>query len=175
MITVQGKLLVYKNKDNAKIQGRLQCSIGEFNVKSDLIATLEAGEYDGFFNIAEIKQGCYDYQGKYYFEVEAVLDKIAFLVAGKSTAVNHHASSAHPTKEKPEVTLCVDHQQNNLIDIDVADADLFGSLWPLENKLQLDLTQSRDHLRAQAKRLEQLGYVFQPKTQVWYKDAVPAV
>lgn len=48
-----------------------------------------------------------------------------------------------------------------------ADADLFGTLWPLGDVVRLDATVDRLTLRQQRDRLNALGYTFQPLSQEW--------
>lgn len=48
-----------------------------------------------------------------------------------------------------------------------ADADLFGTIWPLGNTVKLDTTVDRQRLREQSKRLDQLGYTLDFKAQLW--------
>ncbi|OLU25522.1 hypothetical protein BVH03_17900 [Pseudomonas sp. PA15(2017)] len=48
-----------------------------------------------------------------------------------------------------------------------ADADLFGTIWPLGEAVKLDTTVDRQRLREQSKRLDQLGYTMDFKAQLW--------
>jgi hypothetical protein len=51
-----------------------------------------------------------------------------------------------------------------------AEADdelLFGALWPLGEVVKLDATVDRRELRKQRDRLDALGYIFDPRAQVW--------
>ncbi|WP_061291948.1 DUF3275 family protein [Azotobacter vinelandii] len=51
-----------------------------------------------------------------------------------------------------------------------ADAVLFGLLWPLGETVKLDTTVDRSALRAQCKRLGELGYTLDFKQQLWLKS-----
>ncbi|WAJ37285.1 DUF3275 family protein [Pseudomonas sp. GOM7] len=50
---------------------------------------------------------------------------------------------------------------------DDADADLFGTIWPLAEIVKLDTTVDRQRLREQSRRLDQLGYTLDYKAQLW--------
>lgn len=47
---------------------------------------------------------------------------------------------------------------------------LFGTLWPLADKVKLDPTVDRQNFRAQRDALKELGYKFQPLGQLWVKE-----
>ncbi len=57
----------------------------------------------------------------------------------------------------------IEHQAEQ----DDADADLFGTIWPLGDTVKLDTTVDRQRLREQSKRLDQLGYTMDFKAQLW--------
>ncbi|MHB0818450.1 DUF3275 family protein [Stutzerimonas stutzeri] len=48
-----------------------------------------------------------------------------------------------------------------------ADAELFGTIWPLVESVKLDTTVDRQRLRDQSKRLNELGYTLDFKAQIW--------
>ena len=48
------------------------------------------------------------------------------------------------------------------------DAQLFGELWPLGERVDLEPTNDRDLLRKQTDRLRALGYEFRQEQQCWY-------
>lgn len=48
-----------------------------------------------------------------------------------------------------------------------ADAELFGTIWPLSYTVRLDTTVDRQQLRQQCSRLSELGYLHNFKLQVW--------
>ena len=52
-----------------------------------------------------------------------------------------------------------------------ADAELFGTVWPLAGVVKLDATVDRRLLRKQRDRLNALGYEFQPLSQDWHLAA----
>lgn len=175
MITIQGKLLVttIQSGNRSLKTGLLQCSIGQFNLKYDQLDTLDAGEYEGFFEISSINPCCHNHQGKYYFELEVTTSKVALLSVPKALPVDGHNShkevmlsdtSEYEDDVANQITLLTTHIPN--------DAELFSLLWPLGDKVQLDATQSREKLKAQQQRLKQLGYQPNHKDQAWYK-AVP--
>lgn len=53
---------------------------------------------------------------------------------------------------------------------DEADADLFGTIWPLGETVKLDTTVDRQRLRDQSRRLDQLGYTLDYKAQLWRRN-----
>jgi len=56
-------------------------------------------------------------------------------------------------------------------DADGADQELFGTIWPLGDTVRLDSTVDRQRLRQQCRRLEQLGYTMDFKSQAWNRSA----
>lgn len=52
-------------------------------------------------------------------------------------------------------------------DVDEADQELFGTVWPLGETVRLDSTVDRHRLRQQCQRLGQLGYTMDFKSQAW--------
>ena len=52
---------------------------------------------------------------------------------------------------------------------DGADADLFGTLWPLGDTVKLDTSVNRPLFRRQKERIKALGYAFQASGQRWVR------
>jgi hypothetical protein len=50
-----------------------------------------------------------------------------------------------------------------------ADAQLFGTLWPLGDEVRLDTTVGRALFRRQKERLKVLGFTFQASSQIWLR------
>ncbi|RMT33946.1 hypothetical protein ALP50_05572, partial [Pseudomonas syringae pv. spinaceae] len=48
-----------------------------------------------------------------------------------------------------------------------ADAELFGTIWPIGRSVKLDTTVDRKRLRQQCFRLGELGYELDFKLQIW--------
>jgi hypothetical protein len=48
-----------------------------------------------------------------------------------------------------------------------ADAELFGTIWPIGRSVKLDTTVDRKRLRQQCVRLGELGYELDFKLQIW--------
>lgn len=171
-ITVPGTLIINSHQREDKLikSGWLKSPIGDFNVKYSQLDFIDNGEYDGLFTIAKISQGCYGNQGKYYFEVEAILEKVAFshaVISATDTQKSVKEKRSEKTSDKKEPS---DNGQNTLLDDDMPnDEELFGSLWPLQDQVKLDSTHDRNRIRAQCERLHQLGYLPNSKEQVWYK------
>ncbi|MFU8423599.1 DUF3275 family protein [Pseudomonas aeruginosa] len=63
-------------------------------------------------------------------------------------------------------------EQAATLDTD-ADAELFGTVWPLGEIVKLDTTVDRKRLRQQCVRLGALGYELDFKKQVWTRKACP--
>jgi hypothetical protein len=60
-------------------------------------------------------------------------------------------------------SLSTNDQENN------DDAELFGALWPLSERVQLDSSVGRNVFRKQVDRLKALGFRFESETQIWSK------
>lgn len=75
--------------------------------------------------------------------------------AAPSVAGSEDAAKAASEEPRPE---------------DAADAALFGVLWPLGERVKLDTTVQRQLLRQQARRLDQLGYYIDYRTQEFVYD-----
>jgi cell division septation protein DedD len=56
-------------------------------------------------------------------------------------------------------------------DVDEADQELFGTVWPLGETVRLDSTVDRQRLRQQCQRLSELGYAMDFKSQAWNRAA----
>lgn len=73
-----------------------------------------------------------------------------------------------PAELKPTSTPPAQHRPATT---DAGDAELFGTLWPLDDSVKLDPTVDRQRLRAQCARLEQLGFSLDFKAQVWLRQS----
>ncbi len=172
MIIVPGTLFVdsHQREGKAVKSSWLECSIGRFNVKYLHLNSLQDGQYKGFFTIAQIIQGCYDYNGKYYFEVEAILNEIAFTYPTNSLTDVPSLVKEKRVEKTSDNKEPLGKNKNTLLEEDAPDdEDLFGSLWPLKDQVKLDTTYDRSRIRAQCERLKQLGYLHNAEEQVWYK------
>lgn len=56
-------------------------------------------------------------------------------------------------------------------DLNEADLELFGTVWPLGETVRLDSTVDRQRLRQQCQRLSELGYAMDFKSQAWNRAA----
>lgn len=135
--------------------GRLTTEIGEFAVKRG-IEEFDPGAYSGEFTISRIYPASYVIGGRSIVEVRADIEAIALVDV--DTTIDEQESIA-AVEPEPEVET----------DLPGEDAELFGELWPLDEKVKLDPTVDRSLLRRQATRLKELGFQFQPVGRFFQK------
>ncbi len=160
-------------QDNKRIKtGWLECFLGRFNVNYERLNALETGQYEGFFEIAEIRQQCYKNDKGYYFEPEAVLNKVAFYFTEKNPCELKGDQRKKSANERLQPSLELESNPTHLLElVSPDDPELFGALWPLGKEIHLDYSQSRDRLRTQCGRLQTLGYNLDETSQIWHKAA----
>jgi len=138
--------------------GRLNTEIGEFAVKRG-IEEFDAGVYSGEFTISRIYPASFVIGGRSIVEVRADVEAIALIDV--DTTFEELASTVVEAEPEPETVTALPDE----------DAELFGDIWPLEDKVKLDPTVDRSLLRKQATRLKELGYQFQPVGRLFQKAA----
>ena len=152
MITVQGSLSVtFKgNSDANEKSAVLKCSLGLFNVKYSYLHLLEVSIHQGYFVITQVRPVCCNNDGKYYLELEADISDIAYSLDSEELSFLDQKVSESLKKDSSKNTDALADNKNTLLAPEtIDDTELFGSLWPLGNTVQLDVTLGRDHLRAQ--------------------------
>ena len=139
--------------------GRLITEIGEFAVKRG-IEEFDPGSYSGEFTISRIYPASYVIGGRSIVEVRADVEAIALSEVDTTDEGQDVLPSIEPEPE-PETDAALPDE----------DAELFGELWPLQDKVKLDPTVARALLRRQASRLKELGYQFQPVGRFFHNAA----
>ena len=196
MITIPGQLairtIVGRNGDFNV--GRLTTSIGEFVVKDPQLDQYREGKYDGQFVVTEIKPSSYSHRGRFVMEVRAhlggmTLDDLDTLTQEDTDALDDRErdpieedvqqtvskpASTSVTKPKPTVQddmtpFGMEKAVETPADTPSASADevLFGTLWPLGPVVKIDPTVGRQLIRDQSKRLGELGYELDFRSQQW--------
>lgn len=135
--------------------GRLTTEIGEFAVKRG-IEEFDPGAYSGEFTISRIYPASYVIGGRSIVEVRADIEIIALV-------------DVDTTVDEQEVIAAVEPEPEVETELPGEDAELFGELWPLDEKVKLDPTVDRSLLRRQATRLKELGFQFQPVGRFFQK------
>lgn len=135
--------------------GRLTTEIGEFAVKRG-IEEFDPGAYSGEFTISRIYPASYVIGGRSIVEVRADIEAIALV-------------DVDTTIDEQEVIAAVEPEPEVETELPGEDAELFGELWPLDEKVKLDPTVDRSLLRRQATRLKELGFQFQPVGRFFQK------
>ncbi len=187
MITIPGTLTVNTCQITSHKKGLLESSIGQFNVKCDQLDQLDQlddGQYKGHFDIAYIGLVHQQHQSSIYFDLEISISNIALSLIGKTAQpfavnkINKMMSNNNPQEVKVQKDLLLEQSEieatNEVItedDKESNDKKLFGSLWPLDYRVQLDSTVDRDTLQLQMNRLRQLQYLPNKEEQAWYKAA----
>jgi len=168
--------------------GRLATSIGEFVIKDAMLDQYKEGKYQGNFAIYEISPSYYTHAGRLVVEIRAKLDSMSLDDVDDLTSeeVEQIESTVQdpldeerqqPAKAKAEPPVADDEKPFGMEEEAITEAAteenpdeaLFGILWPLGDSVRLDVTVDRQILRSQTKRLEQLGYALDFKTQCWNK------
>lgn len=166
MISLPGELVLttrtgkYGNFNVAK----LFTSIGQFTVKDRSLDQYDAGKYQGTFVIKQIKSSSFAYDNRVVIECCAYIEEMEL---SNSSKLNEFEIGQTNVTEDP---VLLDEKDLNIENIEQQkqhDADLFGILWPLKNKVKLDSTEDRLKIRQQKERLISLGYRFDFKEQVW--------
>ncbi|MDR0770583.1 MAG: DUF3275 family protein [Burkholderiales bacterium] len=168
--------------------GRLTTSIGEFVIKDAMLDQNKEGKYQGNFVITEISPSYYTYGGRLVVEIRAKLDSMQLddvddltfeeaerieskerdpIEEERQQRPSRKATSEIPDDEKPFGMETEEAEATTEEADEDPDKVLFGILWPLSESVRLDVTVDRQTLRAQTKRLEQLGYELDFKTQSW--------
>jgi hypothetical protein len=166
--------------------GRLATSIGEFVIKDAMLDQYKEGKYQGDFVITEISPSHYTYAGRLVVEIRAKLDSMSLddvddLTSEDADQIESKVQDPldeerqQPVKPKSQPPALDDEKPFGMEkeETDEAateknpDEALFGILWPLGDSVRLDVTVDRQTLRSQTKRLEQLGYALDFKTQCW--------
>lgn len=199
MITIEGNLAIrtIAGRHGDFNVAKLATSIGDFVIKDALLDQYVEGRYQGQFAISKIKPSYYTTgSGSLIVEIRAFLDSMTLdgmddLSAEEATSLDNPIQdpieedkpvkpAAAPPKAPP--SLIDDDKPFGMSDHEVQkaspvntppanlDADLFGTLWPLSNDVRLDATVDRLTQREQVKRLRELGYTMDFKTQLWKKE-----
>lgn len=197
MITLPGQLAIrtIHGRNGDFNVGRLATSIGEFVVKNPELDQYDEGKYEGDFIITEIRPSTYNANGRMVIEIRAHLggmtlsnidalshDEANRLSPQEVDPIDEETVVSAPAPKAPAKAKTRD-ARDPLIDTTPfgaeppkavakatadADADLFGTLWPLGDTVKLDATVDRRVLREQRDRLTALGYTFAPLTQDWH-------
>lgn len=198
MITIPGQLAIktIHGRNGDFNVGRLATSIGEFVVKNPELDQYDEGKYDGEFAIAEIRPSTYNANGRMVIEIRAHLagmtlsaidalsrDEASRLAPHEVDPIDEETPVSTPPAKVSAKAKARD-ARNPLVDTTPfgsepapaiaeasadADAELFGTLWPLGEIVKLDATVDRRVLREQRDRLTALGYTFAPLTQDWHR------
>lgn len=200
MISITGQLAIRTISGRLGLfnVGRLSTSIGEFTIKDALLDQYQEGKYRGDFAIKQIRPSYYSHGGRLVVEIRAELEGMTLEdVTGLSREDEEQLPTnvPDPLEEdgpvptpSPPRRKSIDHPQppqTNAIASDKpfgmdppasptaeeADADLFGTVWPLNETVKLDTTVDRQRLRAQCARLDMLGFTMNFKTQTWTRTA----
>lgn len=174
--------------------GRLVTDIGDFVVKDAELEQYKEGKYDGEFDIARISPYSYNSNGRFVVEVRALLGGMVLSGIDTLTQSDANAMATHEvdpaeeeaSKQTPLVTSGNPLQDTTPFGEDVpvkpkrtnkpstqasseqlSDEDLFGIIWPLGEVVKLDATVNRKIYRQQIARLNELGYTFDEKSQLW--------
>lgn len=198
MISITGQLAIRTISGRLGLfnVGRLSTSIGEFTIKDALLDQYQEGKYRGDFAIKQIRPSYYSHGGRLVVEIRAELEGMTLDdVTGLSREDEEHLSTnvpdpldeegppptQPPSRRRPGAPTAppTDASTSNApfgmppeaSPADDADAELFGTVWPLNETVRLDTTVDRQRLRAQCTRLDQLGYTMDFKTQTWSRTA----
>ena len=171
--------------------GDLYTPIGDFSVKDSLLDQFEEGTYAGTFWVSQVFSKSWEYRGRITIETRAVLADVQIDDESKHAA-EHEPTELDPIDEPPPAPVPVpvppprprivvpprrpastgDAERNRQAGphgVAPQDLELFGDEIAEQVRLQasvkLDTTIDRARLRAQRKRLDELGYAFNALTQ----------
>ena len=188
-VSMRGALTVkWINGRNGEFAvGDLNTPIGEFKVKDSLLDQFEEGTYAGTFWVSQIFSKSYEYRGRITIETRAVLADLQIDDESKHAAEQEPAD-LDPIDEPPPAPVppprprivvpprrpastggAERNRQAGPRGVEPKDLELFGDEIAEQIRLQasvkLDTTIDRARLRAQRKRLDELGYAFNALTQ----------
>jgi len=196
MINIPGQLAIRTiNGRNGDFNvGRLSTSIGEFVIKDALLDQYDDGKYRGDFLITEIRPSYYSTAGRLVVEIRAKLDSMNLddvdnlsaedaaklspnepdpldeEPAAPTVATAPRKTQSVARTKPPEEDVPFGREPSGSVIDPELDAELFGTIWPLNETVRLDTTVDRQRLRKQCVRLNELGYVLDFKLQVWNRS-----
>lgn len=168
--------------------GQLLTSLGEFRVKESLLDQFDEGTYEGTFWISRIFSKSYEYRGNITIETRAVLADLQIEEESKQPAEQEPPELdpidepppaptppplriVVPPRRPPVPSQAVRKQLPGPQDLEPEDLELFGDeiaeLLRQQGTVKLDPSIDRARLRTQRKRLGELGYAFDSRTQTF--------
>ncbi|VAW64694.1 hypothetical protein MNBD_GAMMA11-1341 [hydrothermal vent metagenome] len=179
MKTVEGRMVVntIDGRYGAFNVATLYSDIGNYVVRYDALDEFRSGTYEGEFIVRNTMLRTRDFGVGKIIEPIAFLDDMNLFDADENKQEDIPDAIPDPIEE--ESSTVVDKPKNDLTHLKTETerpshsevVDLFGELWPLQEKLKLDATVGRATLRLQKEYLEtQADYIFIAKHQVWIKN-----
>lgn len=179
--------------------GKLECELGTLNIKDPHLDQYEDGKYEGRFGIEKIfPNGYMTRTGAFIVEIRAIIheyiifsdepeildsDDVALKdedpLESTTQVVVPEPKKAKEKKPEPKPTPKPEAVEKPTQDVSGGDstaAELFGELWPLGDKVQLDPTTIRSDALNHRKRIQYLGdhgYTFRASSQSWEKTEKP--
>lgn len=193
-VIITGKLVIktIHGRNGDFNVGLLETTIGSFSVKNQELEQYGPGRYEGQFVLSKIYPRAWSYGTQSGIEICVRLDEMNIVASDALTDSDEQkllpqvndpldeesretppVTTAAPAKErsdtKPAQFVVPTREER-----EVNDQQLFGSLWPFSDSVELDKTVSRHILRQQTARLNALGYTFDAKTQRFTKATEPS-
>lgn len=201
MISILGQLAIrtISGRNGPFNVGKLVTSIGEFVIKDSQLDQYTEGKYDGTFAVSQIRPSYYTHGGRLVVEIRAelggmTLEDVSDLSVDEVAQMS--STVADPLDEEKPSSLAEQRQPSKrrtpvagpppqddtpfgmspsspapAANDSSADAELFGTVWPLGAEVKLDTTVDRQRLRAQSNRLNELGYHMDFKRQLWERPS----
>lgn len=179
MININGNLSIRTiNGRNGPFNvGKLVTELGEFSVKDVLLEQYEEGMYQGDFGISRIYPAHYIAGNRLIIEIRATLETMALagiddydeVPAVEPDPIEEEKQQAAVAKAAEAEPESLSNKMDDSGNDESQDRQLFGAVWPLDERVKLDPTVDRSLFRQQRDRLKTLGYKFEPLGQVWIK------
>lgn len=183
-VRITGTLVVKEIKGaNGKFcVGDLNTPLGEFKVKEPILDQFSEGRYEGEFLIERFYLSSYVWRGKSTTDIRAQVMGI-FLDTIDEGKVEETQSEPDPIVTEPSSTLTLTpdapvpavlvQENGNQDQVYIEMMELFGVdladlVWD-SKEVKLDPTVDRAVFRKQRDRLKEIGYVFDAKSQGWFK------
>lgn len=174
MVTVKGRMavnLVNGRKGQFRV-ATLYSEIGDFVLHYDGLDQFDPGTYEGKFVVRDTAVRVR------VFGVGKIIEPIAFVEDMKLDNADEGLREEMPDaipdpaeeeaqSSKSDLPDFSDKSPSELTEQDLK--DLFGSLWPLGQQVELDPTVGRPVLRAQANYLKSMGYKYVAAEKTWFK------
>jgi hypothetical protein len=175
MVTVKGRMVVnvINGRNGLFSVATLYSEIGDFVLRYEGLDQYDAGTYEGEFVIRDMCLKARPFGVSQIIEPLAFIEDLVLETADEGLQEPLPDAIPDPVTEESKSDSAIPLDIKGKSEGDISEAELkqlFGSLWPLGDKVKLDPTIGRPIFRAQKDYLNLVGgYEFDPPNQIWNK------